>query len=243
MIYLFDIDGTLLLAGGAGRRALNRAFAKLHDVHGAMDGVSPGGKTDAIIVTEAFNNSLARAPSEQEIDDLLTHYVPLFEEEVAVSPGFHLMPSVVEVLEHLGRCRSSALGIATGNIRAGAEAKLARAGLGQHFAFGGYGCDDPDRAGLVEKAIRRGLDHVGDDASRDRVVVVGDTLRDIQAARQCGVRVIIVTTGSQDREELHRAQPDALFETLAELPAWHREHACSACPSCRLLDGDDRARE
>jgi phosphoglycolate phosphatase-like HAD superfamily hydrolase len=104
------------------------------------------------------------------------------------------------------------LGIATGNIRAGADAKLAAAGLAKWFAFGGYGCDSRVRAELVAAAIRRAGD------ARE-VIVVGDTIHDIAAARACGATVCAVATGADPPEKLTHA--DAVFGSLAELPAWH----------------------
>ena len=110
-------------------------------------------------------------------------------------------------------------------MRSNAYAKLERAGLRRYFHFGGYGCDSPVRKELVAKAMERGRAISQKKNIPDRhFVVVGDTLHDIEAARSCGARVIAVATGSTSREELRAAQPDALFDTLEELPVWHAQH-------------------
>jgi len=108
-----------------------------------------------------------------------------------------------------------ALGVATGNVRAGAEAKLTAAGLHTHFSLGGYGSDSHVRAELVAAAIARGRER----GALREVVVVGDTVHDIAAARACGAVACAVATGSDPAEAL--AGADAVFASLAELPAWH----------------------
>lgn len=222
MLYLFDIDGTLLLTGGAGTAALEQVFQTHYGIAGAMRDVRPGGKTDPMIVAEMFERGLGRAPTEDEIARVLAAYVPLLRQAVAVSAGYRLMPAVHEALDFLGADGGVCLALATGNIRAAAQAKLDRAGLWERFAVGGFGCDSADRAELVARAIERARAHTGAARDRDEIVVVGDTERDVRAARACGVRVIAVATGSCTRAELAAEQPDAVFDTLAELPAWHR---------------------
>lgn len=216
MLYLFDIDGTLLLSGGAGARALERAFAARFGLEGAMAEIQLGGKTDPNIVEEVFTSRLGRWPADDEVAEILDLYVPLLRAELADAPRFRLMPSVVETLDHLAGLAGVRLGLATGNIRAGAQAKLERGGLWERFELGGFACDHRDRNRLVARAIER-----AGAIAPDEVVVVGDTPLDVAAARACGVRVVAVATGSVARSTLAACEPDAVFDTLAELPAWH----------------------
>lgn len=221
LLYLFDIDGTLLLAGGAGSKALNRVFAERHGIDGAMDRVLPGGKTDPGIVAEMFLNTLGRKPTSDEIEEILTAYVPALHEEISRAARFRLMPSVVETLAFLEQQADVLLGLATGNIQRGARAKLEHAGLWHRFTAGGFGDDAADRPGLVELAIERACHHAGEEIPRARIVVVGDTPLDVVAARSCGVRALTVATGPADRAALEACEPEAVLDTLAELPAWH----------------------
>jgi phosphoglycolate phosphatase-like HAD superfamily hydrolase len=220
VLYLFDIDGTLLLSGGAGARALEGAFATRFGLAGAMEGVQLGGKTDPNIVEEVFLARLGRPPTAAEIDEILDLYLPLLRAELAAASQFRLMPAVVEALDHLAGLPGVRIGLATGNIRAGAQAKLERAGLWNRFELGGFACDHRDRHRLVARAIER-----AGAVPLDQVIVVGDTPFDVSAARACGARVIAVATGSVGRETLAACEPDAVFDTLAELPAWHAAQA------------------
>ncbi len=224
MLYLFDIDGTLLLTGGAGVTALDQVFSTHYGLAQAMHGVSAGGKTDPLIIAEIFENHLGRQPTADEIAHVLDAYVPLLRQAVLASAGYRLMPAVYETLDFLATDTAVCLALATGNIRLAAQVKLERAGLWNRFVCGGFGCDSADRAALVARAIERACDHTRVSYAREDIVVVGDTPRDVHAARACGVRVLAVATGAVSREVLADERPDAVFDTLAELPEWHRRH-------------------
>ena len=223
MLYLFDIDGTILLAGGAGSKAINRVFVERYDVAGAMDDIRPGGKTDPGIITEIFINRLGRNPRPGEVAAVLAAYVPYMRIEVGRAERFRMMPHVVATIDFLDAEPDVLLGLATGNIRASSRIKLEHLGLWHRFAIGGFGDDSDERAGLVQHAIDRANTHAGAPFPRDQIVVVGDTPRDVEAARACGVRAITVATGPTPRDRLLASSPDAALDTLAELPAWHRQ--------------------
>jgi HAD superfamily hydrolase (TIGR01549 family) len=209
ILYLFDIDGTLLHAHGSGRGAFDAVFAERHGVADASRGIRYGGKTDPAIVDEIFAARLGRAATDAERSAFLDAYLPRLRAMLAES-GVEVIDGVRDALAYLrGRAR---LGVATGNIRAGADAKLDAAGLREHFDVGGYGCDSHVRAELVQKAIDRA-------GPAEHVVVVGDTIHDISAARACGATVCAVATGADPADAL--AHADAVFSTLRDLPAWH----------------------
>lgn len=214
ILYLFDIDGTLLHAHGSGRGAFDAVMAERHGIANASAGIRYGGKTDPALVEEIFQAKLGRAATPAERDAFLDAYIPRLSAMLA-QQGVEVLPGVVEALTFLrGKAR---LGVATGNIRAGADAKLAAAGLLDRFAFecGGYGCDSHLRPELVAAAIAK--------AKRtgpvDEVIVVGDTIHDISAARACGATVCAVATGTDSPEAL--AHADVVFRSLEELPDWH----------------------
>lgn len=219
-MYLFDIDGTLLLTGGAGSVAINSLFLERYGVVGAMNGVSAGGKTDPMILQECAREHMRRELKQEEIETILNEYIPLLVAEMAIAENFRIMPHVQQCLSFVASSQEF-VGIATGNIAAAADAKLRRAGLHEYFHFGGYGCDSAARSELVAKAIERGRALADRSLDAPDFVVVGDTVRDIVAARDCGARVVAVATGHVSREELADAKPDALWDTLAELPGWH----------------------
>jgi phosphoglycolate phosphatase-like HAD superfamily hydrolase len=214
ILYLFDIDGTLLHARRAGARAFDEVFARIHGIDSASQGIRFGGKTDPGIIDEIFEARRGRPATEAERDAFLDAYLPLLRADLEAD-GVEVYAGVVEALAWLAARPEVVLGIATGNVRAGADTKLAAAGLAAHFVLGGYGCDSHLRAELVAAAIVRGRAR----CEIDDVVVVGDTIHDIAAARACGAVACAVTTGSDDAAALARA--DVVFTSLHELPAWH----------------------
>lgn len=214
ILYLFDIDGTLLSARRSGSRAFAAVFAEHHGIADACQGIRFGGKTDPGLIDEIFVARLGRPASERERAAFLDAYLPLLRVDLS-KDGVDVHTGVVETLAWLGARPEVLLGVATGNVRGGAEAKLVAAGLIDHFVLGGYGCDSHLRAELVAAAIARGRER----ADIDEVIVVGDTIHDIAAARACGATVCAVTTGSDSAEAL--AHADVVFESMTELPAWH----------------------
>jgi phosphoglycolate phosphatase len=217
ILYLFDIDGTLLRTGGSGSRAFEAVFADHHGIAGGCADIRFGGKTDPALIDEIYVLRLGRPASEHERAAFLAAYLQLLPIEIARG-GLEVLGGVADALAWLTARPEVVLGVATGNVRAGAEAKLSAAGLTRFFPFeapGGYGCDSHLRAELVAAAIQRGRQR----ADIDEVIVVGDTIHDISAARACGATVCAVATGSNTADEL--AAADAVFASLTELPAWH----------------------
>jgi phosphoglycolate phosphatase-like HAD superfamily hydrolase len=213
--YLFDIDGTLVRAGGSGARALAAVMRARYGVDDAVRGVGFGGRTDGWIVRELVVRALGREPAAGEVETILADYLARLPLELPTS--LRVLPDADRVLTWLGARPEVRLGVATGNVAAGARAKLETAGLAHHFGFGGYGCDSTDRAELVAVAIANSGIGAGDTA-----VVVGDTVHDVAAARACGARVVAVTTGADDRRALEAAGADVVFDRLGPLCEWHQ---------------------
>lgn len=215
ILYLFDIDGTLLHAHGSGRGAFDAVMVEHHGITDASHGIRYGGKTDPAIVDEIFQARLGRRASAAEHAAFLGSYLPRLRAMLA-EHGVQVLDGVPEALRFLAaRADTVRIGVATGNVKAGAHAKLEAAGLHTWFEVGGYGCDSPLRAELVARAIERGRE--GHDVHE--VIVVGDTIHDIAAARACKATVIAVATGADPADKL--AHADAVLTSMVELPAWH----------------------
>lgn len=204
-IALFDIDGTLLRAGGAGRRALELALA---DFLGGRDDVSFesvefAGRTDPSIVAEGLAKHGVTV-DEAVVGEVLRRYVAHLPRQLDLAGAFEVLPGAVELLSLLVERDDLVLGLGTGNTEPAAYAKLARGGLDSFFSFGGFGSDHSERAELLRVAFRRGLRHVANDRA-PRAVVIGDTPHDVRAARAIGAECIAVSTGSYDAGALEAA--------------------------------------
>jgi phosphoglycolate phosphatase len=214
---LFDIDGTLLLTGGAGQVAFERAFEECFGVAESWGGVVPDGKTDPIIFGEIARRMIGRDLSASEYEDLCERYLRYFPEALERSDRFRLMPGVTELLADLRRDEGLLLGVATGNLEAAAWHKLKRGKLDPFFSFGGFGSDAVKREELVLRAIERARRLApSSQLKAEHFVVIGDTPLDVAAAKANGVRVIGVATGSWSAAELTASGADLALDDLSD---------------------------
>jgi phosphoglycolate phosphatase len=211
-VALFDIDGTLMTTGGAGRRAMRAAFGEVVDAPHALDDVKLGGKTDPMILREGLE-VIGRAYDAALVERILERYLERLEAEVARSPGYHVFDGVLTILEH-AHALNAAVGLGTGNVERGAQVKLARGALNDRFAFGGYGSDAEDRTELIRAGAERGAARLGRPLSECRVIVIGDTPRDVRAAHGIGAVCLAVATGGYDVNALQKAGADLVVERL-----------------------------
>ena len=214
VLYLFDINGTLIHCHGAGRRALDRALMELLG-EAALEGIRLDGKTDPAIVDEAFQERRGRTPTGEEAAQIAARYAANLEHESA--ERVVKLPGVDQALAVCGG--RGVLGLATGNWRAGARIKLGRVSLWSQFVLGGFGCDAPDRGDLVRIARQCGEAHRNRRLHHHEVVVIGDTPRDIAAARAADATAIAVATGAYDLESLRTAGADAVYPDLVQCAA------------------------
>ena len=219
-VLLFDIDGTLISTGGAGRRAMDAAFASVHGVADAMAGVVLSGKIDPMIYDEVcrrFRLAPAMGAFRETYLEHLAVELPRCRDRGAVMPG------VAGLLRHLDGAPGVLLGLLTGNWRDGAYAKLRFYGLDRHFPFGAFGDDAPDRNALPAVAIRRAAELAGPVVTAaTRFTVIGDTPRDIECALGSDCLAVAVATGEYPVEELAAYQPQVLLPDLADPAAFCR---------------------
>ncbi len=216
IIALFDIDGTLLSAGGAGRRAVERALEEVLDdidEEVALHSVEFAGRTDPWIVREALRHCGVLA-DEPLVVEVLRRYVAHLPRELELAHAFEVLPGVGSLLLELEAREDVILGLGTGNTEAAAYAKLARGGLDSFFDFGGFGSDHADRAELLSAGLRRGLERGGLRPGDAEVIVVGDTPHDVAAANAIGARCVAVTTGSFDGAALSAAGASIVVSDL-----------------------------
>ncbi len=213
-LVLFDIDGTLVTAGVAGRRALLEAGTTLYGDAFSLAGLDPSGKLDPAIFDELAElqphlDLRARRATFHE------RYLAAMRREVH---GLRPLPGVVDVLARLRREPRVALGVLTGNVREVAALKLAATGLARPggpdpFAVRLCGDDGPTRADLVALAAAR---YAATGEGPARLLLVGDTPRDVEAGRAHGVPVLGVATGRWSAEALAEAGADRVAADLRD---------------------------
>src|SRR4029453_2988398 len=219
-LILFDIDGTWLLSGRAGLRAMTRAFDQTFGITNAFAGESFGGRTDSYLVSRALQAAgIPDTPAEH--DRFRSNYLPLLAEEILHPGTGHkgLMPGARELLEALVDHDHLHLALLTGNYREAAEIKLQHFEIWNFFEWGAFSDDAADRNALVPIARSRAEIYDIPEEAIERVIVIGDTPHDIECARVAGARSIAVATGGYTVEQLKEFGADDVLRDLSDTEA------------------------
>lgn len=219
-LLLFDIDGTLLDTRGAGAGALLDATEQVLGL--PREKVPPldlAGATDGAVVRKLFADAgqpyePSKAAAFQEC------YLACLERRLqhAEFPG-RLLAGVLPLLASLADHERVALGLLTGNWRAGARLKLERFGIHGHFLDGGFGDDGEHRNDLGPVAVRRMAQVTGRTFAPHQVIVIGDTPKDIACAHAMGARCLAVATGVFALDSLTPFQSWKVLESLEDTEA------------------------
>ena len=217
-LFLFDIDGTLVTARGAGRTAFGRALLKTYETTGPIEDYDFRGRTDQRIVWD-----LMRAAA---VDDAriaagmpacFEAYVAELEALIGDGARVSVMPGVVPLVRALAGRHDAVVGLLTGNIEPGARVKLRPTGLLDLFRVGAFGSDDLDRRRLPAIACERAHRLTGRRFAFEEVTIIGDTPLDVDCARACGAVAVAVATGFHPAEELRACGPDHFFVDFSDV--------------------------
>lgn len=210
-ICLFDIDGTLIASGGAGKAALEAALAEEFGIPHILDKLELSGRTDRAIISDLFRLHLLDDTPEnhQRLREVYLRHLPRY------LPAGRVLPGIADLLALLAGRSDVAIGLLTGNVRAGAKAKLGFFGLYDYFAFGGFGDHHLDRDDVAREALAEVRHRFNGAVQPERIWVIGDTPLDIRCARSIGARAVAVATGWHSLAELAEHQPDLLLPDLA----------------------------
>jgi phosphoglycolate phosphatase-like HAD superfamily hydrolase len=218
MLYLFDIDGTLVDTGGAGMAALNEATREIFGHDGPP--LDLAGSTDLGIIA-GIHSHFEIEHTRERFDAYLEIYLHRLQWNLAHGgfPG-RVYDGVTELLAELGAHPEATVGLLTGNAAGGAAAKMRHFGLAEHFPFGAYGCDHADRNRLGPIALERASAHAGKSFSSNETWVIGDTPKDIACAHAIGARCLAVATGSFSAAQLMAHGADQVVESLGDAIHW-----------------------
>jgi phosphoglycolate phosphatase len=212
---LFDIDGTLLITGGAGAASWRLAFDELYRIPADIGKFTDTGMTDPDVGRMTFEAVLHRQPERSEFTRLLERRLHYLHQTVAESKEYRVLAGVADLLPRLID-GGYLLGLVTGNLEAAAHIKLHRAQLNRFFSFGGYGSDSTDRGELTRIALQRGALVYGETLTADQAIVVGDTPHDVDGAHAAGMACVGVGSHHFTVDELREAGADYAIASLVE---------------------------
>jgi phosphoglycolate phosphatase-like HAD superfamily hydrolase len=218
-LFLFDIDGTLVTARGAGRAAFNHALVTVYGTLGPAEaGYDYRGRTDLRILHDLMG---AAGFGREEIVARAEACFAAYVRELAVIIGdgrrVSVLPGVAELVRTLAERDDAVVGLLTGNVEEGARIKLAPTGLWPFFRVGAFGSDDADRRRLPALACARARVIAGCEFPFEHVTILGDTPLDVDCARACGARAVAVATGYYPYDDLHGCGPDHLFQDFSDV--------------------------
>jgi phosphoglycolate phosphatase len=220
-LVLFDIDGTLLIAGDRGHgRALLDAFREIYGLEPDVEGISFAGMLDSQITRELIRrHPVDHDHLESRISEMMQRMGELYEEYLAGrSLVERLLPGAANAVGATDM-QGWTTGSLTGNARRVAELKLGAAGLGHITRIGAFGDTAIDRGHLVEAALESAEMQLKVRYDARQTVLIGDTPRDIAAARHANAGVVAVATGRFDADALAELEPDALLDDLRDTDA------------------------
>jgi phosphoglycolate phosphatase-like HAD superfamily hydrolase len=212
-VWLFDIDGTLILTDGAGEHAARLAMQSAFGAAPDSGSVHFAGRTDRSITSDLFEL--------HQVDDtpeswhrFQQAYLEHLRRLLTPQRG-RVLPGVVALLERLA-ATPALIGLVTGNVQDAAHLKLRNYQIDGFFQFGGYGDDHHDRNDVARTAFEQAQSYLGGDLDPQQVIVVGDTPNDVRCGQAIGARTIAVATGSCDRQQLLEVKPDLVMDDLMD---------------------------
>ena len=208
-LVLFDLDGTLVNAGGAGRTSLRKAIKELYGVEPEFDHSLISGRTDLDNFSIVYSLiKKGEKPTAAEMKKMKAKYLEILPTEVHAvvrCKKYDLIPGVEKFLKMLAKDKDVILGLGTGNLEEGAKIKLEPSKLASYFTVGGYGEDGQTREEMLQAAVKRAEKKFKTKLEPDQVYVIGDTHRDICAAKNCGFHSAVLTNGFGDAQKIQRA--------------------------------------
>jgi phosphoglycolate phosphatase len=207
-----------VLTGGAGQRAMARAFEELFDVSDAFQGIEMAGRTDTWILSHA---AAAHGILPSGLPVFQDAYLAHLERELeSPNPRKMIMPGIRPLLDALASRDDTYLALLTGNYEKAARLKLEHFDLWRYFPCGAFADDAPDRNSLLPKALARIRACGGPEVQAADVVVVGDTPHDVACALAGGARPIGVATGPFSVQQLRDSGAEIVFENLSDTDAF-----------------------
>lgn len=222
-LVLFDIDGTLLNCGGLGLKALKRAMEKLYNKTPKMTEKDLSGRTDLYNFSYVYKSLKGKNPTKAEIKKITAAYLAELPKEIAEikkAGKFKVMPGIKEFLETLKKYKQVKIALATGNTPQSSELKLKAAGLDKYFSFtaGGFGMMSESRPELLALGVKSCEKHFKTKFTQNDVFIIGDTHRDVMAAKENGYHSAVVLEGGMaDKAKLLRAAAELEVKNFKDI--------------------------
>jgi len=219
-LILFDIDGTLTRTQN-GYVPFNEAISQAFGIDGDIRTVVPDGNTDPMIVEDIFAKANVKIELHgNDWQEFTIHLRERYHHHVQQgTTTIRALPGAAALLKALSLDEGFTPSVVTGNFEVTAAIKLEAAGLAPYLCRGAYASDSRHRPDLPAIAKARWEEMTGRKTDPDQCIVVGDTPKDLEAARQNQMKCVLVGTGRYPVEELQYWHPDGCLADLSDTDA------------------------
>lgn len=217
-LFLFDIDGTIMKTGGAGVRAMHVVGMRMFGEHVTIEPDMTAGKLDPLIFAE-FAEKNEIADHHLHLEAFREAYLVELEEELERERhNVQVLPGIRDAIQILHEDDRAVLGLLTGNFTAAVPIKFKAIGLDVNwFPIKALGDMGPTRPDLVLVAMKNYREMTGKDPDPKKIIVIGDTPRDIECAKAHGCVAFAVATGRYSLESLKEDGADIAVPDLSDL--------------------------
>ncbi|MBS3815714.1 MAG: HAD family hydrolase [Hadesarchaea archaeon] len=214
-LIIFDLDQTLVDAIDHNIIAFEKMFKRTFNAEASLTDIKFAGMTVPNIIREIGEvNDIPKEEIEKNLSLAIEKVNQYFKESIA-REQVKILPGAEELLKKLSE-RGHALGLVTGNIEGITRTILEKSGLNEYFDIIVTGSESDERTKLVELAIKKAKNKFKKKFSDEEIVIIGDSIHDIESGKPFDALTIVVTTGFHSEEELLEYSPDYLFQDLTE---------------------------
>lgn len=215
-LIIFDLDQTLVDFIPVHDEVANRLFNRFFGVGARLSDIDFAGRSLKDNMAElARRKHVPEVKFQKNIDKLLATYDQVFAECIPRDASKYILPGAIRLLEELSRT-DNLLVLYTGDSPGIVTAVFNATGLGRYFKFAVYGTEFPTRADMVRHAIERAEKLTGREFKNKDIVIIGDSVRDVECGKLFNAITIAVATGFHSREKLSSSHPDYLFNDLID---------------------------
>ena len=213
-LVIFDLDQTLVDFISVHDEATQELFQKFFGVDARLTDIDFAGKSLTDIFLElARLKGIPEDRVSRFSRELLENYERIFGERLPQDASSHILPGARRLLEELSKTDNFVV-LYTGGSAGIVERVLSATGLGKYFRFSVYGTEAQTRVGMVRLAGEKAESITGKKFRGKDVVIVGDSLRDVESGKQLNAMTIAVATGFHSEGKLSASEPDYLFRNL-----------------------------
>ncbi len=215
-LVIFDLDQTLVDLIPLHDETTHRVFREMFDVDASLREIDFPGRSLRDNLAELA--SLKGIPDSQfgaRSDEMLRNYEASFIRHFPKNAARYLLPGAESLLRELDKSEHITA-LYTGNSGRIASKVLSATGLARYFRFALYGTEVAARTDMVKIAAEKAQELAGKPFRGKDIVIIGDSIRDVDTGRHFGALTIAVATGAHPEAALRQRQPDYLLKDLSD---------------------------